>query len=67
MAGRTIVSTAVDDETLTRLDAFCSSVHRKRAEVLRGLLYSLLVEDKQFIFDEWRGQVMRVRSIESEL
>jgi hypothetical protein len=54
MAGKTIVSTALNEDTLARLDAFCSEVHRKRAEVLRGLLYALLVEGKQFIFDEWR-------------
>jgi hypothetical protein len=57
MAGKTIVSTPLDEDTLTRLDKFCADVHRTRAEVLRGLLYSLLVEEKQFIYTEWRKEV----------
>ena len=57
MAAKAVVSTPVDQDTLERLDAFCSDIHRTRAEVLRGLLYSLLVEGKQFIFEEWREQV----------
>lgn len=54
MAGKIIVSTPVDEDTLNRLDALCAEIHRNRAEVLRGLLYALLVEGKQFIYDEWR-------------
>lgn len=54
MAGKIIVSAPVDEDTLTRLDALCAEIHRNRAEVLRGLLYALLVEGKQFIYDEWR-------------
>ena len=53
--GKTIVSTALEPDTLERLDEFCSKVHRTRAEVLRGLLYALLIEGKQEIFEEWRG------------
>jgi hypothetical protein len=53
MKAKTIISTPLDTETLERLDTFCAKVHRNRAEVLRGLLYALLVEGKQFIFDEW--------------
>jgi hypothetical protein len=53
---KTIVSTALDADTLAKLDAFCSKIHRTRAEVLRGLLYSLLVDGKQFIFEEWREE-----------
>ncbi|HEY2363491.1 MAG TPA: hypothetical protein VGK36_20385 [Candidatus Angelobacter sp.] len=52
--GKTIVSTPVDEDTLKRLDALCAGVHRTRAEVLRGLLYSLLIPEKHFIIDEWR-------------
>ncbi|MGH9644349.1 MAG: hypothetical protein ACRD3Q_18255 [Terriglobales bacterium] len=52
---KTVVSTPVDAETLARLDAFCERVHRTRAAVLRGLLYALVVEGKQFIYEEWRG------------
>ena len=55
--GKSVVSTPVDAATLEKLDAFCSRIHRNRAEVLRGLLYSLLVEGKQFIFDKWREEV----------
>ena len=57
MSGKTIVSTALDQDTAERLDAFCAEIHRTRAEVLRGLLYALLVEGKQFVYDEWRKQV----------
>lgn len=54
MGQEKIVSTGVDVATLDRLDAFCMRIHRNRAEVMRGLLYALLIEDKQVIFDEWR-------------
>jgi hypothetical protein len=57
MAGKTIVSTPLDADTIQQLDAFCAFVHRTRAEVLRGLLYALLVDGKQFIFEDWRKQV----------
>jgi hypothetical protein len=57
MPAKTIVSTALDEDTLMRLDALCSDIHRTRAEVLRGLLYSLLLQDKHFIIDEWRALV----------
>jgi hypothetical protein len=59
MAGQNMVSTALDDETFALLEKFCNRVHRKRAEILRGLLYALLVEGKQFIFEEWREQQKR--------
>jgi len=55
--GKLVVSTPLDTATLEKLDAFCNKIHRNRAEVLRGLLYSLLVDGKQFIFDEWREEV----------
>ena len=51
---KTIISTAVDPGLLQQFDAFCSKIHRTRAEVLRGLLYSLLIPEKHFIIDEWR-------------
>ena len=54
---RVIVSTPVDVALLEKLDAFCEDIHRKRTEVIRGLLYSLLIEGKQFIYEEWREQV----------
>ena len=54
MAGKVIVSTPVSEDILNRLDALCSEIHRTRAEVLRGLLYSLLLSEKHFIIDEWR-------------
>lgn len=54
---KTIVSTALEAETLQRLDDFCGTIHRTRAAVIRGLLYALLFEGKQFIFDEWRKEV----------
>jgi hypothetical protein len=57
MDGKTIVSTALDQDTLDRLDNFCGEIHRTRAEVLRGLLYALLVEGKQFVYEEWRKQL----------
>ena len=55
MPGKTVVSTPIDDETLKRLDALCAEIHRTRAEVLRGLLYSVLLPEKYFIIDEWRA------------
>jgi hypothetical protein len=57
MPGTIVVSTPIDEDLLNRLDAFCSDIHRTRAEVLRGLLYSLLIRDKHFIMDEWRALV----------
>ena len=57
MAGKTIVSTPLDESTTQQLDAFCAKVHRRRSEVLRGLLYALLIDGKQFIFEEWRASV----------
>jgi hypothetical protein len=60
MAGKIIVSTAVDEMTLERLDAFCADIHRTRAAVMRGLLYALLVDGKQFIYEDWRSQVSGV-------
>jgi predicted transcriptional regulator len=54
MAAKTTVSTPLDEDTLKRLDALCAEIHRTRAEVLRGLLYSLLLPEKYFIIDEWR-------------
>jgi hypothetical protein len=51
------VCTPVDEDILKRLDALCADIHRTRAEVLRGLLYSLLLQDKHFIIEEWRGHV----------
>jgi hypothetical protein len=57
MPAKTIVSTPLDEATLKRLDALCAEIHRTRAEVLRGLLYSLLVPEKYFIIDEWREVV----------
>lgn len=57
MAGKTVVSTPLDQDTLDKLDSFCRKIHRNRSQVLRGLLYALLVEGKQMIFDEWREEV----------
>jgi len=57
MPAKTVVSTPLDEDTLKRLDALCAEIHRTRAEVLRGLLYSLLLEEKHFIIEEWRGHV----------
>jgi hypothetical protein len=54
---KSVISTPVEEEILKRLDSFCSDIHRTRAEVLRGLLYSLLIEEKYFIIEEWRGRV----------
>jgi predicted DNA-binding protein len=54
---KTIVSTALEPEDAERLDAFCAKIHRTRAEVIRGLLYALLVEGKQFIYEDWRKEV----------
>lgn len=59
MNAKVMISTPVDVATAEQLDKFCAEIHRNRAEVLRGLLYALLVEGKQFIFDEWREQVRR--------
>jgi predicted transcriptional regulator len=53
------VSTPLSDDIAKRLDDFCAEIHRTRAEVLRGLLYALLVDGKQFIFHEWREQAKR--------
>jgi hypothetical protein len=55
MPGKIVVSTPVDEDVLKRLDALCAEIHRTRAEVLRGLLYSLLLPEKHFIIDEWRA------------
>jgi hypothetical protein len=57
MNAKVMISTPIDTTTAERLDKFCAEIHRNRAEVMRGLLYSLLTEGKQFIFDEWREQV----------
>ena len=57
MPAKITVSTPLDEGLLKRLDAFCEGIHRTRAEVLRGLLYSLLVEGKQFVYEDWRKQV----------
>jgi hypothetical protein len=57
MAGKTVVSTPLDENILQQLDAFCAEIHRTRAEVMRGLLYALLLDGKQNIFSEWREQV----------
>ncbi|MGE5113600.1 MAG: hypothetical protein ACM3JB_22275 [Acidobacteriaceae bacterium] len=65
MAGQNIVSTALDTDTLERLDAFCELVHRKRSEVLRGLLYALVIEGKQFIYEEWRERVQAAKEEET--
>lgn len=54
---KTIVSTPLDDDTLTLLDEFCKRVHRTRAEVLRGLVYALLVDGKQFVYEDWRKEL----------
>jgi hypothetical protein len=56
VGAKVMISTPVDPVTAELLDSFCAKIHRNRAEVMRGLLYALLVEDKQFIFDEWREQ-----------
>jgi hypothetical protein len=56
MPGKIVVSTPVDQDTLERLNELCGKIHRTRAEVLRGLLYSLLMPEKYFIIDEWRAQ-----------
>lgn len=55
MGQEKVISTGVDVATFDRLDQFCTRIHRNRAEVMRGLLYALLIEEKQFIFDEWRA------------
>jgi len=54
MPAKTIVSTPLDEDILKRLDSLCSESHRTRAEVLRVLLYALLLPEKYFIIDEWR-------------
>lgn len=55
MAGsKQCVSAQLEPETMAQLDNFCARLHRTRSEVVRGLLYALLVEGKQGIFDEWR-------------
>jgi len=54
MPAKTTIATPVDEDTLKRLDAFCAGIHRTRAEVLRGLLYALLIPEKHCIIDEWR-------------
>jgi hypothetical protein len=54
MPAKTIVSTALNEDTLNSLDALCAEIHRTRAEVLRGLLYALLIPEKYHIIDEWR-------------
>jgi hypothetical protein len=56
MPGKTVVATPLDDKTLQDFDAFCEKIHRNRAEVLRGLLYTLLREDKHHIINEWREE-----------
>ncbi len=62
MSGKTIVSTALDQDTAERLDAFCSAIHRTRAEVIRGLLYALLVEGKQFVYEDWRKELAQTQN-----
>jgi hypothetical protein len=57
MNAKVMISTPIDATTAERLDKFCAEIHRNRAEVMRGLLYALLVDGKQFIFDEWREEV----------
>jgi hypothetical protein len=52
MAGKTIVSTPLSQETFQALEAFRKKVHRTRAEVIRGLLYALL-DGKEEIYREW--------------
>ena len=47
-----VVSTSLDQDIFDRLDAFCNLNHRNRSEVMRGLLYSLLVDGKQDILGE---------------
>jgi hypothetical protein len=59
--GKSMVGTALDLDLLGTLDEFCEVVHRNRAEVLRGLLYALLIEGKQNIFDEWREEWKETR------
>jgi hypothetical protein len=51
------VSTLLTAVTVERLDLFCNRVHRTRAEVISGLLDALLVESKQFIYEDWRKEV----------
>ena len=56
---KVMISTPVDSDIAEKLDAFCAEIHRNRAEVMRGLLYALLIEGKQEIFNEWRGRQTR--------
>lgn len=60
MSAKTTIATPVDDDTLKRLDLFCAGMHRTRAEVLRGLLYALLIPDKHGIIDEWREALAKI-------
>ena len=62
---KVVVSTAVNEATADRLDAFCAEIHRNRAEVIRGLLYALLVDEKQFIYHEWRDIAKGITPSES--
>lgn len=52
--GKVCVSTPLDRGTADLLDGFCASIHRNRAEVIRGILYALLIDGKEEIFSEWR-------------
>jgi hypothetical protein len=61
MGARIVISTPVDPVTVERLDVFCAEIHRNRAEIMRGLLLALLVEDKQFIFTEWHERAKGIR------
>ena len=60
MGAKVIVSTPIDPGISDRLDKLCEEINRTRAEVMRGLLYALLIEDKHFIFDEWRERAKGV-------
>lgn len=51
------VCAPIDPEMSEQLDRLCVEVNRTRAEIMRGLLCALLVEGKQFVFDEWRRRV----------
>jgi hypothetical protein len=64
ISGKHIVSTALDVCYLEQLDRFCELVHRTRAEVIRGLLYSLIT-DKQDIYAEWRAVWVKGTPIKS--
>jgi hypothetical protein len=50
-SSKTSVSTSIDTCLFHLLDSFCARTHRNRAQVMRGLLYGLLVEGNQSVFD----------------